>query len=113
MFLQTLPLILFGQVAVLQPGTILSQSDYDTVTWRKLTEPSVEFTEHGFSSGDSVAVWFRPSAPCSLIAIRIYPIDILGSFRFNVWDGSHYDGHITTTDNTDSNGWIGGFEDGQ
>ncbi|UCE20139.1 MAG: T9SS type A sorting domain-containing protein [Gemmatimonadota bacterium] len=102
-----------GQIEVLRPGGNLNQSGYDTLGWRTLDEPSVKFTEYGFSSDDSVAVWFRPSAPCSLIAIRIYPIDIEGGFRFNVWDGSHYDGHITTTDSTDSNGWIGGFEDGQ
>ena len=28
----------------------------------------------------------------------------------DIWDGSRYDGHITTTDSTDSNGWIGTYD---
>ena len=102
-----------SQVAILQPGSALSRSVEDTLRWRMLSEPTVNFWSESVGVEDTIAVWFKPSRPCSLIAVRIRSIDFEGDCLMNVWDGSHYDGHITTTDSTDSNGWIGGFEDGQ
>jgi hypothetical protein len=101
-----------GQIDVLRPVSFAGQSDYDTLTWRTLDQPTVNF---GSSWGmeDSVAVWFKPPAPCSLIAIRFYPYDIQATCLLDVWDGSHYDGHITSPDSTNEHGWIGGFNDGQ
>ncbi|UCE18069.1 MAG: T9SS type A sorting domain-containing protein [Gemmatimonadota bacterium] len=109
-FLCTLSSTAAGQIEVLRPDAILNQGDYDTLTWRKLSEPTVNF---GLDRGDSLAVWFRPQAACSLIAIRFYSYDYQGSSLTDVWDGSRYDGHITTTDSTDSNGWIGNFQNGR
>ena len=112
-FFLTLPSALIGQVAVLQPGGVVNQSNYDTLGWRTLDEPTVKFWLNQGGPGDSIAVWFQPEGPCSLIALRFYPIDWQGDCLANVWDGSHYDGHIATTDSTDSSGWIGKDLDGE
>lgn len=108
-----IPSILNGQVKVLQPGIVPNQSVYDTLGWRALKEPTLNFWDKAIGQGDSIAVWFKPDGPCSLIAIRFHPYNFEGTCLFHVWDGSHYDGHITTTDSTDSNGWIGDFEGGE
>ncbi|UCE20138.1 MAG: T9SS type A sorting domain-containing protein [Gemmatimonadota bacterium] len=103
--------IFAGQIEVLRPGRMLNQSDCDTLTWRTFdeTSESLDFA----CVGDTMAVWFDPPAPCSLIAIRFFAKDMESQTLFDVWDGSRYDGHITTTDSTDSNGWIGNFENDQ
>lgn len=103
--------VISDQVAVLQPGGIVNQNDYEILSWRTRLEPTVNFSF--FSAGDSLAVWFKPLAACSLVAIRFYAKDIMVKTLFDVWDGSRYDGHITTTDSTDSSGWIGQYEDGE
>lgn len=103
-----------GQMAVLQPGRnhgLKRQSQTDTISWRRLTDPTLNTGFLNFE--DSLAMWFKPLAPCSLIAIRFYSYNWEGSTLFHVWDGSQYDGHITTTDSTDSNGWIGNFQGGE
>ena len=105
--------ILAGHIEALRPGVVLNQSDYDTLSWRTLSEPTVNFWYESVGVEDTVAVWFQPLWPCSLIAVRVRPFDFEGDCLVNVWDGSRYDGHITTTDSTDSSGWIGGFEDGR
>ena len=63
----------------------------------------------GFDSGDSMIIWFDPPAACSLLAIRAYVLNWEGNMLLDVWDGSPYDGHITTQDSTDANGWIGTY----
>ncbi|UCE18070.1 MAG: T9SS type A sorting domain-containing protein [Gemmatimonadota bacterium] len=102
-----------GQVKVLHPGGTQRSSGCETLSWRTLPEPTVNFWEGHGRIEDTVAVWFQPLAPCSLLAIRFYSYDYEGTFLLNVWDGSRYDGHITTTDSTDSKGWIGDFEGGK
>ena len=101
-----------GQITVLRPGATQNSNGCETLSWRTLPEPTVNFWEGYGRTEDTVAVWFQPLAPCSLLAIRFYPYDYEGTFLLNVWDGSRYDGHITTTDSTDSSGWMGDFEDG-
>ena len=105
--------VLAGEMTVLRPDGALNQSEYDTVSWRTLSEPTVNFWYEQGGLGDSIAVWFKPDGPCSLIAVRFYSYDFQGTCLANVWDGSRYDGHITTTDSTDSNGWIGNDVNGQ
>ncbi|UCE17245.1 MAG: T9SS type A sorting domain-containing protein [Gemmatimonadota bacterium] len=105
--------VVTGQIEVLQPGGALNLSNYDTLSWRTLDNPTMKFWNNPGSPGDSIAVWFQPEGPCSLIALRFYPIDWEGDCLANVWDGSHYDGHITTIDSTDTNGWIGNDVDGE
>ncbi|UCE18068.1 MAG: hypothetical protein JSV84_14585 [Gemmatimonadota bacterium] len=61
----------------------------------------------GFDNMDSMLIWFQPTAACSLLAIRFYVLDWEGNMLLDIWDGSRYDGHITTQDSTDANGWIG------
>ena len=102
-----------GKVSMLQPVNIQKNSDCDTLTWRMLDHPTVNFCDGYYNPGDSVAVWFKPVAPCSLLAIRFYSYDLEATCLVDVWDGSRYDGHIITEDSTDSHGWIGGFENGQ
>jgi len=102
---------LAGQIEVLRPGMILNQGEYDTLSWRTLDETAK--TLDFWCVEDTLAVWFDPPAPCSLIAIRFYAEDIESQTLFDVWDGSRYDGHITLTDSIDSNGWIGHFENGE
>ena len=109
----TLSLAVASQVAVLQPAGMLNQSPHDTLRWRRCADPTVNFCDGFYNPGDSVAVWFRPLAPCRLIAIRFYPYDVEGSCLVDIWDGSHYDGHIVSTDSTDENGWIGNVQYGQ
>jgi hypothetical protein len=104
-----LPSVLNGQIEVLRPGVHPTQGNYDTLSWRTLNEPTEHFSPY---SNDSVAVWFNPSGPCSLMAIRYYGSSEI-ELNADVWNGSRYDGHITTTDSTDSNGWIGSHEDNQ
>jgi hypothetical protein len=99
--------VAISQVTVLQPSGIQNQSEYDTLTWRTLDEPTVNFWNEPSGVGDSIAVWFIPDGPCSLLAVRVHPFDFEGDCLVDVWDGSRYDGHIITTDSTDSNGWIG------
>ncbi|UCE19883.1 MAG: VCBS repeat-containing protein [Gemmatimonadota bacterium] len=102
-----------SQVTVLQPAGIQNDSYQDTLTWRRLSEPTVNFWNEPSGVGDSIAVWFNPAGPCSLLAVRVHPFDFEGNCLVDVWDGSHYDGHITTTDSTDTNGWIGKAVDGE
>ena len=63
----------------------------------------------GFGNGDSMLVWLQPQAACSLVAIRLNNINWEGNMLIDIWDGGHYDGHITTQDSTDANGWIGTY----
>ena len=91
----------------LSPGII------DTLSWRTLT---YSWSSFGCGNpGDSIAIWFVPSARCTLEAIRIHfggaPCGP-GNILLDVC-GSRYDGHITTTDSTDANGWIGNYEGGR
>ena len=96
---------------MLDPWNILTgtkQTEF-VLTWRTKDSPEVNF---GFDTGDSLAQWFKPLAACILKAVRIYVRDFEGSAIIDIW-GSNYDGHITTTDSTDGNGWIGDWVDGQ
>ena len=108
-----LPAAFAGESALLEPISVRNRSDLDTLTWRTLDQPSVNFCDGDYYPGDSVAVWFKPLAPCSLLAIRFYSYDLEATCLADVWDGSRYDGHIITTDSTDSNGWIGNYENGR
>jgi len=102
------PAVSFDQVAVLQPCDIFNQNDYDILSWRTQHEPNMPIAF--YNPGDSAAVWFQPEAACSLIAIRFFSIDAVHKIYLDVWDGSHYNGHITTSDSTDGNGWIGMYD---
>ncbi|MFQ6093792.1 MAG: hypothetical protein ACE5OR_14150, partial [bacterium] len=62
--------------------------------------------------GDTIAVWFKPLAACTLKAIRIYVMDFVGTMYIDIWS-ARYDGHIVTKDSTDANGWIGTHQEGQ
>lgn len=63
----------------------------------------------GFNDNDSMLIWLQPSAACSLLAVRIHVLDWEGNLLIDIWDGRRYDGHITTQDRTDANGWIGTY----
>ncbi|UCE18073.1 MAG: T9SS type A sorting domain-containing protein [Gemmatimonadota bacterium] len=80
----------------------------DTVTWRSIEEPDVNFGFH--NPGDSLLVWLKPAAACSLIAIRFYVMNWEGGTLFDVWDASRYDPKVSSHDSVDANGWIGTFE---
>jgi len=62
--------VLAGQIEVLRPGEILNCDEYDTLTWRTLDEPTENFLFN--DPEESVAVWFDPVAPCSLIAMSCF-----------------------------------------
>jgi hypothetical protein len=112
--------ILYPRIPLVQEKNVVRLSPMsfgsgviDTLSWRTLPD---SWAILGFSSlGDSVAIWFVPSAACTLEAIRVYfegGLSGPGNIMLDVC-GSRYDGHITTTDSTDANGWIGSFEGGQ
>ena len=82
---------------------------YDTLTWRN--EGASTMVNYGFlNHGDSMLVWLNPQAACSLIAIRFQPNNYQGNLLLDIWDASHYDPLIYSTDSTDANGWWGTFE---
>lgn len=89
-------------------GLFETPSILDTLTWRSKSEPDVNFGFLNFD--DSLLVWFKPLAACSLIALRFYVIDHKGHVLLDVWDGSRYDPKIYSTDSVDANGWIGGYD---
>ena len=64
----------------------------------------------GFTEGDSMLIWLKPQAACSLKAVRFNVLDWVGNMLIDIWDGSRYDGHIVTQDSTDASGWIGTFD---
>ncbi|MFQ6093449.1 MAG: hypothetical protein ACE5OR_12400, partial [bacterium] len=73
-----------------------------------MSHPTVNF---GFlNPGDSLLVWFKPAAACSLISIRFYNINWTGDIVIDIWDGSPYEGNITSLE---YGGWIGSFVDSQ
>ncbi len=83
----------------------------DTLTWRK--EGASKVLDIGFSNpGDSMLVWLRPAAPCSLLAIRFRPVDFEGNMILDIWDASNYDPLIYSTDSTDENGFWGRYDPG-
>ena len=89
-------------------GLLGSYGIIDTVTWRSKGEPDVNF---GFiNPGDSLLVWLKPAAACSLIAVRFRSINWEGSTLHHIWNASRYDPKISSLDSVDANGWIGTFE---
>jgi hypothetical protein len=123
--------VLSGQIATLKPGA--SSSDVKVlkkpipVEKSSVKKPKAIVNEptgiidtlraytgigginFGFTDGDSMLVWLQPEAACSLVAIRLNVINWEGNMLLDIWDGSRYDGHITTQDSTDANGWIGTY----
>ncbi|MFQ6092531.1 MAG: dockerin type I repeat-containing protein, partial [bacterium] len=81
----------------------------DTLTWRKTSSTNISFL---FLPADSVAMWLKPQAQCSLKAIRIHFKSFAGNILIDVYR-ARYDGHITTTDSTDAFGWVGTHQNGQ
>ena len=88
----------------------------DTLTWRTFYDDypfGVYVLKEDFSQGDSVAIWFKPLAPCTLKTIR-FCMGLTSSMDLYIdIFQSRYDGHITDKDSTNVNGWIGYNEDGQ
>ncbi|UCE18067.1 MAG: T9SS type A sorting domain-containing protein [Gemmatimonadota bacterium] len=84
-------------------------SSIDTLTWRK--EGASEIVNFPFCDpGDSLLVWLQPVAACSLISIRFKPVNFVGTVILDIWDASHYEPLIYSTDSTDMKGRWGTFE---
>ena len=81
----------------------------DTLSWRILERSGGSFS---FATGDSAAMWFKPISQCTLKAIRIHFDNFAGNILLDIFE-SRYDGHITTIDSTDVNGFVGTHENGQ
>jgi hypothetical protein len=89
-------------------GLLGTHGIIDTVTWRSKVEPDINF---GFlNPGDSLLIWFKPAAACSLVAIRFYIMNYHGKILIDLYEGSRYDPKIYSLDSVDANGWIGTFE---
>ena len=123
--------MLAGQTATLKPG--ISSSDVRFLTKPRPTKKLTGDQQYSFQAGssgildtlraysgigginfgftdrDSMLIWFQPTAACSLKAIRFHVLNWEGNMLIDIWDGSRYDGHITSQDSTDANGWIGTY----
>ncbi|MFQ6091378.1 MAG: hypothetical protein ACE5OR_01650 [bacterium] len=105
-----------GDEAVYRVGPLnLNPGVIDTLSWRTL--PVTWATFIFANPGDSAAMWFRPSAACTLKAIRVhfnsaFGVPSAGNVLLDIRE-SRYDGHIMTLDSTDAFGWVGTHEGGQ
>ena len=60
----------------------------DTLTWRN--EGASQNVNFGFlNHGDSMLVWLKPPAACSLVAIRFRPINWEGNLLLDVWNAKN------------------------
>ncbi len=62
----------------------------DTLFWRRMSAPEIDFA---FDNGDSMAMWFNPVAPCTILAVRFMPSNFVGSVVLDIWE-SRYDGTL-------------------